>query len=118
MYIADRNFKGPFYTLRHVRYRLKRDTRVLERGLGSVGGNFPIDTFSQGPLFLMGASLGWWSADERYQVSGWVRNLTDEAYLTQTFDLSGPAIKLSLKCMEILAPTGLPWASISTDPGA
>ena len=33
-----RNFKGPFYTLRHVRYRLKRDTGVLERGLGSVGG--------------------------------------------------------------------------------
>ena len=36
--IADRNFKGPFYTLAHVRYRLKRDTGVLERGLGSVGG--------------------------------------------------------------------------------
>ncbi len=36
--IADRNFKGPFYTLRHVRYRLKRDTGVLERGLGSVSG--------------------------------------------------------------------------------
>ena len=35
---ADRNFKGPFYTLGHVRDRLKRDTRVLERGLGSVGG--------------------------------------------------------------------------------
>ena len=34
---ADRNFKGPFYTLGHVRYRLKRDTGVLERGLGSVG---------------------------------------------------------------------------------
>ena len=39
---ADRNFKGPFYTLRHVRYRLKRDTGVLERGLGSVsGGGLP-----------------------------------------------------------------------------
>ncbi len=36
---ADRNFKGPFYTLRHVRYRLKRDTGVLERGLGSVSGS-------------------------------------------------------------------------------
>ncbi len=35
---ADRNFKGPFYTLGHVRDRLKRDTRVLERGLGSVSG--------------------------------------------------------------------------------
>jgi hypothetical protein len=35
---ADRNFKGPFYILRHVRYRLKRETGVLERGLGSVGG--------------------------------------------------------------------------------
>ena len=34
----DSNFKGPFYTLGHVRYRLKRDTGVLERGLGSVGG--------------------------------------------------------------------------------
>ena len=33
---ADRNFKGPFYTLRHVRCRLKRDTGVLERGLRSV----------------------------------------------------------------------------------
>ncbi len=45
----------------------------------------------------MGASLGWWSADERYQVSGWVRNLTYEAYLTQTFDLSGPAMKTILE---------------------
>ena len=36
--LADRNFKGLFYTLGHVRYRLKRDTGVLERGLGSVGG--------------------------------------------------------------------------------
>ena len=35
---ADRNFKGPFYTLDHVRYRLKRDTGVLERGLESVSG--------------------------------------------------------------------------------
>ena len=35
---ADRNFKGPFYILRHVRYRLKRDTGVIERGPGSVGG--------------------------------------------------------------------------------
>ena len=36
--VADKNFKGPFYTLSHVRDRLKRDTGVLERGLGSVGG--------------------------------------------------------------------------------
>ena len=40
---ADRNFKGPFYTLAHVRYRLKRDTGVLERGLGSVG-DWPVRT--------------------------------------------------------------------------
>lgn len=59
--------------------------------------NFPINTFSQGPLFLMGASLGWWSDDERYQVSGWVRNLTNEAYLSQTFDQSGPAMKTVLE---------------------
>ena len=59
--------------------------------------NFPVNTFSQGPLFLMGASLGWWSADERYQVSGWVRNLTDEAYLSQTFDQSGPGMKTILE---------------------
>ena len=59
--------------------------------------NFPIDTFSQGPLFLMGASLGWWSEDERFQVTGWVRNLTDEAYLSQTFDLSGAATKTVLE---------------------
>ena len=36
--VTDKNFKGPFYILRHVRYRLKRDTGVLERGLGSVSG--------------------------------------------------------------------------------
>ena len=54
--------------------------------------NFPINTFSQGPLLLLGASLGWWSADERFQVSGWVRNLTNETYLTQTFDQSGPSM--------------------------
>jgi hypothetical protein len=35
---ADRNFKGPFYTLGHVRYRLKRGTGVLDGRLGSVGG--------------------------------------------------------------------------------
>ena len=40
---GDRNFKGPFYTLRHVRYRLKRDTGVLERGLGSVSDRSNLD---------------------------------------------------------------------------
>ena len=37
---ADRNFKGPSYnTFDYVRYRLKMDTGVLKRGLGSVGDN-------------------------------------------------------------------------------
>ena len=41
-FLADRNFKGPSHILRHVRYRLKRDTGVLERGLGSVGGQYAL----------------------------------------------------------------------------
>ncbi len=34
---ADRNFKGPAYTLGHVRQRLRRDTGAPLSGLGSVG---------------------------------------------------------------------------------
>ena len=59
--------------------------------------NFPINTFSQGPLFLLGASLGWWSDDERFNVSVWGRNLTNNAYLSQTFDQSGPGMKTVLE---------------------
>ena len=51
---ADRNFKDPFYILRHVRYRLKRDTGVLERGLGSVGGIVP---------WIMGGMYFWVSTN-------------------------------------------------------
>ena len=35
---ADRNFKGPFYTLDHVRYRLKRGHRGSPERAGVVGG--------------------------------------------------------------------------------
>jgi len=49
---ADRNFKGSFYTLGHVRDRLKRDTRVLERGLGSVGGTLDRDRWITHPLIV------------------------------------------------------------------
>lgn len=59
--------------------------------------NFPKGTFSQGPLFLMGASLGWWSEDERFNVTAWVQNLTDKAYLSQTFDQTGPGMKTVLE---------------------
>ena len=59
--------------------------------------NFPINTFSQGPLFLLGASVGWWSDDERFNVSVWGRNLTNNAYLSQTFDQSGPGMKTVLE---------------------
>ncbi len=34
---TDNNFKGPFYTLRHIRKRPTRDTGELERGPGSPG---------------------------------------------------------------------------------
>jgi hypothetical protein len=37
---ADRNFKGPFYTLGHVGSRLRTDAGALERGLASVGERF------------------------------------------------------------------------------
>lgn len=54
-------------------------------GRGSMC-NFPRGTFGEDPLWLFNASLGWWSSDERVQVTLWVLNLTDEVYRTQSFD--------------------------------
>ncbi|MAI80524.1 MAG: hypothetical protein CL917_16385 [Deltaproteobacteria bacterium] len=59
--------------------------------------NFPKGTFAEDPLLLLNGSLGWWSDDERYQLTVWVRNLTDEQYVSQTFDQTGPEFKQVLE---------------------
>ena len=42
------------------------------------------------------ASLGLHSADEKWDISIWVKNLTDEEYLTYTNNLPGPGFKLDI----------------------
>lgn len=37
-------------------------------------------------------SVGWLDAEDRWMVTGFVNNLSDEEYLVQTFDLSGPSV--------------------------
>ncbi|MFP6639563.1 MAG: TonB-dependent receptor, partial [Myxococcota bacterium] len=57
-------------------------------GRGSMC-NFPKGTFGEDALWLFNASMGWWSADERIQVTLWVLNLADEVYRIQSFDQTG-----------------------------
>ena len=47
------------------------------------------ETVEEDGYTLANASLTWMSEDATWQVSGFVKNLTDEEYLVQTFDLSG-----------------------------
>ena len=45
------------------------------------------DAISQDPFWLFNARLGYRTPDERIEVAGWVRNITDKAYLIDSFDL-------------------------------
>ncbi len=51
-----------------------------------------LDTVREDGYTISNASVSWTSADEQWSVMGYVHNLTDEEYLVQTFDLSGPNV--------------------------
>jgi iron complex outermembrane receptor protein len=51
-------------------------------------GFFPRGTLSQGDLWLFNARLAYRTVDERIEVAAFVRNLTDEEYIVDGFDLS------------------------------
>ncbi len=51
-------------------------------------GFFPRETLSQEPLLLLNARLAYRTPDQKIEVAGFVRNLTDEAYIVDGFDLS------------------------------
>jgi iron complex outermembrane receptor protein len=50
--------------------------------------NFPKGTFGQENFWVLNASLGWRSEDERFEVVGWAHNFLDNHYKTQSFDIS------------------------------
>jgi iron complex outermembrane receptor protein len=50
--------------------------------------NFPEAFFGQKAFTVLNAALTWTSEDQRFQLTGWVRNFLDERYLTQNFDLT------------------------------
>lgn len=49
---------------------------------------FPENVLSQEAYWLFNARLAYRTPDQRIEVAGWVRNLTDERYLVDAFDLS------------------------------
>ena len=51
-------------------------------------GNVPKRTFSERKYWLYNAGLIYQSPDQRFEFSGWVRNITNKAYRIQSFDLS------------------------------
>jgi iron complex outermembrane receptor protein len=59
------------------RYRSKTYLDVQEK-----------EELSQGAYWVLDARLAWRVAGERLELAGWVRNLTDEHYLTDAFDQS------------------------------
>src|SRR5262249_352077 len=50
--------------------------------------NFHEGTFAQKPYWVLNSALTWRSQDKRFEVIGWVHNLTNTYYKTQSFDLS------------------------------
>ena len=47
-----------------------------------------VDLISQPAYWLFNARLAYRTLDERIEVAGWVRNLADEQYLVDVFDLT------------------------------
>ncbi|MBW2716551.1 MAG: TonB-dependent receptor, partial [Deltaproteobacteria bacterium] len=50
--------------------------------------NFDDEFFAQKPFWVLNAALIWNSENEGISLTGWVRNLLDNHYKTQSFDLS------------------------------
>jgi len=57
------------------------------QGQGNLS-DFPKGTLGQGDLWILNARLAYRTPDERIEIAGWVRNLTDEAYVVDAFDVS------------------------------
>jgi len=51
-----------------------------------------LETVRENGYYVANASVTWSDASDQWQVSAFVDNFTDEEYLVQTFDLSGPAV--------------------------
>ncbi len=51
-----------------------------------------LETVEENGYAVANASVSYTSGDERWTVRGFVRNMFDEEYLVQTFDLSGPFV--------------------------
>ena len=51
-----------------------------------------IETVEEDGYALANVSVSWTDPEENWQVSAFIDNVTDEEYLLQTFDLSGPAV--------------------------
>jgi len=51
-------------------------------------GDFPKGTIGQDDLWILNARLAFRTPDEKIEVAGWVRNLTNEAYIVDAFDVS------------------------------
>ncbi len=50
------------------------------------------ETVTEDGYTLQNANVSWTSGDETWVVTAFMQNLTDEEYLVQTFDLSGPNV--------------------------
>jgi iron complex outermembrane receptor protein len=93
-----------------IEYRIPLPGMVAGRGLGTLtprfsfswkdemlydacGGrgnrcNFQEGFFGQDEFWIFNAALTWASENQRFSLTGWVRNFLDEHYKTQTFDRS------------------------------
>ena len=67
---------------------LQMDAQYRSEHFFSLTG---LETVRENGYTIYNFAASWRSADERWNVMGYVHNLTDEEYLVQTFDLSGPA---------------------------
>jgi iron complex outermembrane receptor protein len=53
-------------------------------------GRLPDGTLGQEAFWLLNAGLTWMSEDSRFELGVWVRNILDENYRVQSFDLTDP----------------------------
>jgi iron complex outermembrane receptor protein len=58
--------------------------------------DLPDDTIAQDAYWQLHAGLMWRSPEQRFEVTGWVRNLTDEHYKVTSFDVTAPPFQFVL----------------------
>ena len=59
-------------------------------------GKLPEGTIAQSTYWLMNTSLSWFSIDENLELMAWVRNITDQEYKIQSFDLTSKQYRFIL----------------------